>query len=240
VDQWSSLFLCLHRNNDITNATLSWPSLPPHPLEPDLQTPALPLETTFADTAIQPFGHATLPPLSTVDVYLDDFMAVAQPPRHTHTLRSLLHSVDSIFYNSPTSTCRRAVISQSKIDKGDATWSTTKLLLGWLIDTASMTLMLPSHRQTRLLDILANVSQRQRISRRKWQQLLRELRSMALAISGARFHFSLLQNALVSQHGHRIRITSLLKHAIQDWTSLVRQLANPIALHSLVLRSPDI
>jgi hypothetical protein len=44
---------------NIANATLSWPSLPHHPLEPELHTPALPLATTFADTAIQPIGHPT-------------------------------------------------------------------------------------------------------------------------------------------------------------------------------------
>jgi hypothetical protein len=108
--------------------------------------------------------------------------------------------MDSIFYDPPSSV-RRAVISTSKISKGDASWSTRKTLLGWDIDTATMTMTLPPHRQTRLLSILTDGSKKHRISRRNWQQLLGELRNMALAISGAKFHFSLLQNALVQQQG---------------------------------------
>jgi hypothetical protein len=225
---------------DIANASLARLTMPPHPLEPRLQHDSLPTETTFTETAILPQGPTYLPPLSTVDVYLDDFMALAQPPVHTHTMRTLLHSIEAIFYDTPPTTPRRAVISHSKIDKGDASWSTTKTILGWLIDTASMTMTLPPHRQLRLITILEAVSQKHRLSRTKWQQLLGELRSMALAISGAKFHFSLLQNALTSQLGRRIRITSLLRTALQDWKTLMLQLSNPIALHSIVPQVPDI
>jgi hypothetical protein len=166
---------------DVANASRGHTSLPIHPLEPSLHLPTLPQHTTFAGSALRPLGPSSLPPLSTIDVYLDDFMAVAQPPLHTYTMRSLLHSVDAIFYDPPSST-RRAVISQSKIEKGDASWSTQKTLLGWQIDTATMTVTLPPHRQTRLLSIQTDVSAKQRISRRKWQQLLGELRSMALSL----------------------------------------------------------
>jgi hypothetical protein len=104
-------------------------------------------------------------------------------------MRGLLHSIDAIFYDSPIDTPRRAVISQSKIHKGDATWSTIKTILGWVIDTANMTLTLPHHRQERLLKLVSETLQRRRISRRNWQRLLGELRSMALAIAGAKNKF---------------------------------------------------
>jgi hypothetical protein len=225
---------------DIANASLTNSTLPPHPLEHTSQLATLPAEEQFHTTAFCPLGPPSLPPLAAVDVYLDDFMAIAQRPRHLPTMRSLLHSVDAIFYNTPHSATRRAVISQSKIDKGEATWSTQKTLLGWHIDTAAMTLTLPPHRQTRLLSLLADIPTRQRVSRKKWQQLLGELRSMALAFPSAKFHFSLLQNALVTQKGPRIRLTTLLRQAFRDWNALIVQLAHPTPLLSLVPRAPDV
>jgi hypothetical protein len=70
-----------------------------------------------------------LPPLATIDVYLDDFMALAQPPIQTQTMCSLLHSVGPIFYDTPISTTCRPIILEKKIEKGDATWSMQKTLL---------------------------------------------------------------------------------------------------------------
>ncbi len=228
---------------DIANATLHHTlpyTLPTHALEPTLHRPPQVQATAFADSALQPLGQDALPPLATIDVYLDDFMAVAQPPCHTTTMRSLLHAVDSIFYDDPNTTVRRAVISTSKIQKGDASWSTKKTILGWDIDTENMSLTLPDHRKTRLLALLSDTNTKTRISRRNWQQLLGELRSMAMALSGAKFHFSILQNALTHQQGRRLRLTSLIRTALHDWKQLVLQLAHPVALHSLVPRMPDI
>jgi hypothetical protein len=239
---YSPPYFCAYTETatDIANASVVHPSLPPHTLEPRLLVHKLPQDTAFTSLALQPLGPTTLPPLATVDVYLDEFMALAQRPRHTQTMRSLLHSVDAIFYDKPGDTTRRAVISSSKIDKGDASWSTQKTILGWDIDTAAMSITLPPHRQTRLLTILTEVSQRYRVSRRKWQQLLGELRSMALAISGAKYNFSLLQQALVQQRGPRIRLTALIRLALNDWKHLLLQLSHPLPLHSLVPQQPTI
>jgi hypothetical protein len=81
---FSPPYFCVYTETitDIANAPLGHPSLPPHPLEPSLHLPTLPQETTFTTTALRPLGPASIPPLSTIDVYLDDFMAVAQPPQH--------------------------------------------------------------------------------------------------------------------------------------------------------------
>jgi hypothetical protein len=123
---------------DVANASLQHPSLPHHPLEQTLQLQAVPRESTFTPEALQPVGQSSLPPLATIDVYLDDFMALAQPPRHTNTMRSLLHAVDSIFYDTPPHMTRCLIISEAKITKGNATWSTQKTLLGWNINTATI------------------------------------------------------------------------------------------------------
>jgi hypothetical protein len=225
---------------DMANASSSHPALPLHPLEDTLQLSPIPGRLEFHAGALLPVGKPSLPPLSTVDVYLDDFMAIAQQPRHKKTMRCLLHSIDAIFYDTPSPSVRRHIISESKIAKGEASWSTTKTILGWNIDTATMTLALPEHRQHRLLSSLRLMGTKQRVSRKKWQQLLGELRSVALAISGAKYNFSLLQTALTQQCQPRIRITSLLRQALHDWTQLLQQLSIPMPLHHVAPRAPDI
>ncbi len=109
---------------DIANTTLTHPHLPIHPLEQALQNSTTPCNTQFTPSALQP-------------------MALAQPPCHIQTMRSLLHSVDAIFFDTPVPSVWRNIISTSKLDKGNGTWRTKKTLLGWNIDSATMTLMLP-------------------------------------------------------------------------------------------------
>jgi hypothetical protein len=167
-----------------------------------------------------------LAPLTYVDVYLDDFMIIAQRPQHTSLMNHLLHSIDTIFLDSPH-TPRRQLISQSKLDKGDATWSTTKRILGWDVDSSTMTLRLPTHRLERLQDLLMGILPKTCVSRTKWCQMLGELRSMAAALKGARYLFSILQHALVDQNGPRIRVNALLRQSLQDWL----QLASSIEEH---------
>jgi hypothetical protein len=69
-------------------------------------------------------------------------------------------------------------------------------MLGWLIDTVQSTIALPKHRLDRLFAILDSIMPEQhRVSVQKWQQILGELRAMAIAIPGARGIFSHLQAA---------------------------------------------
>jgi hypothetical protein len=62
---------------DIANASLHHTDLPPHPLEHFSRIGLLPAESQFRASALPPIGPSTLPPLATVDVYLDDFMTIA-------------------------------------------------------------------------------------------------------------------------------------------------------------------
>jgi hypothetical protein len=70
---------------------------------------------------------------------MDDFMVIAQSPNHLPLLNTLLHTIYDVL-QEPTSTNRRPIVSASKMAKGDATFSTTKHLLGWDINTATMTI----------------------------------------------------------------------------------------------------
>jgi hypothetical protein len=139
------------------------------------------------------------PPLIYTDVYMDDFLVATQHPDRSAVLGTLFECIDSVLRPlSPNDNpCRKEPISIKKLQKGDACWTTRKSILGWLIDTTGRTIKLPPHRLERLHEILASFPTSQhRTSRRKWQQLLGELRSMVLAIPGGRGLFSQLQSVL--------------------------------------------
>jgi hypothetical protein len=131
---------------------------------------------------------------------VDDFIALAQgsSARANRVRRILLHTIDEAFRPNDASDPegRREIVSIKKLLKGDACWSTLKVVLGWLIDSVRQTIELPPHRQARLLEILTEVRGRSRVSLKIWYRLLGELRSMVLAIPGGRGLFSHLQLAL--------------------------------------------
>jgi len=79
---------------------------------------------------------------------------------------------------------------------GNGHWSTTKTVLGWDLDTCTMTLALLAHRAAWLLDILAEVPcDQSRIATWRWHQLLGKLWSMVLALPDSKGLFSTLQEA---------------------------------------------
>jgi len=130
---------------DLTNTQ---PQVHPNHPHHHAATPqiATPMQTTFDPTAIFPY-NPTPPTMSLqyTDVYIDDFMLVAQQPTHQPLMHSLLHHLHSIFADTNDSP-RRLIVSQSKVTKDDATLSIHKRLLGWDIDTHHLTIHLPPHR----------------------------------------------------------------------------------------------
>ena len=59
--------------------------------------------------------------------------------------------------------------SRVALRKGDCSWATIKLVLGWVIDTERMTIHLPPHCVERLAKILVSIPVTQkRTSVKKW------------------------------------------------------------------------
>jgi hypothetical protein len=152
--------------------------------------------------------------LAYVDVYVDDFVGAAQcSPAGSQDLdnrccvrRLLLQAVDDVFcpLSHGDGPDRREPVSMKKLAAGDCSWGTVKQVLGWVIDTVDMTIALPPHRATRLLEILDSFPPSQRrTSTKRWHGALGELRLMALALPGARHIFSSMQNALSTQSKNR-------------------------------------
>ena len=174
------------------------------------------------------------PLLAAVDLFLDDEIAIAQgsKQRRKLILRVLLEAIDEILRpladdDRPT---RQEPTSVNKLKKGDAYWATRKIVLGWLIDTLSRTIELPRHRVDRLREILDSISVSQTtVSRRKWQQVLGELRSMALALPGSRGMFSQLQAILTHSDNAKPTDRLPLNQSAHDALADFRWIADSVA-----------
>jgi hypothetical protein len=132
--------------------------------------------------------------------------------------------------------------SVKKLLKGDGAWATRKHILGWLLDTVASTLELPPHRRERLQELLDEIPPTQkRISVAKWHRVLGELRSMALAIPGARGLFSHLQAALrTADTTKRIRASRHVHATMEDFRWLTATLdERPTRLQELVATTPS-
>jgi hypothetical protein len=221
---------------DVTNAANYPNNAPSHQLLAQSQVQQLPQEPDFSPTAITlpPFQTA---PLAYTDVYIDDFMVVAQRPRHIPMLNTLLHTVDTVFCDPPGTLCR-PVISQSKLQKGDAAFSMHKKILGWGINTHHMTILLPSTRLDTLTSLLQDTLRHKRTSKTKWHRLLGTLRSTTPVLYGANHLFSILQHTLIAKPG-RIRITHLVTAILRDWLYLATTATQkPVPIHTVVPRPP--
>lgn len=166
--------------------------------------------------------------LGYIDIFVDDFIGLAQGNHNRNRVRNILMSaIDEVFRPlSPSDKpSRREPISIKKLLKGDCSWSTVKLVLGWIINTVDQTITLPQHRVERLAEILASIPKSQkRISIRKWHKVLGELRSMSLALPGAKHLFSHMQHALLQQQGGRLSLKKGVHAAISDFKWILRDI----------------
>jgi hypothetical protein len=165
------------------------------------------------------------PPLNIVDVFMDDFISATQLPlfQRQAARRTLFECIDAVLrplepLDNPK---RKEPNSVKKLLKGDATWTTKKVILGWLVDTLHRTIELPPHRMDRLSILLGSIPTHQRrTSRRKWQCLLGELRSMILAIPGGRGLFSQLQSVLTynanAKPSDRLTLSTSVHDQLED------------------------
>ena len=105
-----------------------------------------------------------------------------------------------------------------------------------------MTIELPQHRIERLQEILHSIPPtRRRISTKKWHKILGELRSMSIALPGAKGLFSQLQNALSTQHKHRINLNKGVHDDLLHFQHLHNSIASrPTRIAEIVPLTPSI
>ena len=204
--------------------------------------PPLPPLPTPTPTQCRPFiANPRKQPLAYVDIYVDDFVALAQGPPHLRNKirTTLFDSIDTVLRpldSTDASYHRKEPISVKKLHKGDGRWTTTKIILGWVLDTQAQTITLPQHRADRLLSILDSLLKRRRIAFTSWQKVLGELQSMVLALPGGRGLFSTLYTGYSEGNAtNRLRITGPLRDAILDFRDLAHDLqARPTRLGEIV------
>lgn len=239
---------------DLANSMLERPTAPRHRLEKQAATmPPVVASAPLSDPVVDArhsSPHRPLPPHRTmqpaprpvgyVDVYVDDFIGAAQGSRQRllRIKRHLLHSIDAVFATSADVPGRKEASSVKKLLKGDGSWQTQKVVLGWLIDTIRQTIALPAHRAARLLEIFDRLRGKTRLALKKWQQILGELRSMVLAIPGGRGLFSVLQHGVKMRERNRVTITPSMRDQLDDFEALAQALAErPTRLAEIV---PDL
>ena len=202
-------------NTNSSSATSPSPSLPSATLLPSRRDPFLPSSPR---------------PTAYVDVFVDDFIAICQgETQKSHVRRHLLHTVDNVFRPNDfyDNAFRKDPVSLKKLRKGDVSWNTVKDVLGWVIDTTSLTIHLPDHRIQRLGKILDSVPATQkRLSVKKWHQILGELRSMALALPGSRNMFGHMQDALRSATKGRLTLRKGVHSALNDFRWMLNDITN--------------
>eukprot|EP00804_Cyclotella_cryptica_P003096 CCRYP_006083-RB/>CCRYP_006083-RB protein AED:0.19 eAED:0.39 QI:0/0/0/1/0/0/2/0/333 len=99
-----------------------------------------------------------------------------------------------------------------------------------------MTIHLPQHRVDRLWEILHSIPPTQkRTTVKKWHQVLGELRSMSIALPGARNMFARLQKALSLQTKNRVSLKKGVHQALEDFRWLASDLTSrPTRISELV------
>jgi hypothetical protein len=80
---------------------------------------------------------------------VDDFIGMVQGTwkNRRHIKRVILHTLDTIFrpLDLEDNKHRQEPASVKKMQKGDATWATRKIILVWILDIIRLTVELPAH-----------------------------------------------------------------------------------------------
>ena len=80
--------------------------------------------------------------LEYVDVFVDEFLGMAQGPRHRrhHFRRTLFHTLEKVFqpHERQDTKQRKEVLLLKKLDVGKCSSSTCQTLPGWTVDSINM------------------------------------------------------------------------------------------------------
>ena len=174
--------------------------------------------------------HRSKGPLGSTDVYVDDFIQLVQGGRRRRQRlrRILFHCIDMVFRppDELDDKWKKDPISLKKLLKGDGALETTKIILGWLVDTVAGTLELPPRRVARLRAMLdAFPRSRKTCSKRDLHKLVGELRSMVVAIPGGLGCLSWIQEQLRTAPD-RVYLNNHFKDAIDDFRWLADDLTS--------------
>ena len=162
---------------------------------------------------------------------MDDYLRAVQGNKWQRqaVTRILLQALDRVFWplaKNDTSFWQKLAFGK-KLKKGNACWTTSKIILGWLIDTVDKTIRLPEDRGDRLLEILNSIPTTQRsIVTKEWHKIISELRLMSVVMRGCTGLFSILQEAFC--HKDKSRNCLCLSPTLHDFLDDFRWLATDL------------
>jgi len=114
-------------------------------------------------------------------------------------------------------------------------------VLGWILDTSTGTLELTDRRKARISTIFEELRGKRRVSVKKWQRIVGELRFMGLAIPGSAGLFGAMQLGLKQADQHRVRITPYLRDHLDEFKLLAHGLSTrPTRFAELVPDYPSV
>ena len=128
--------------HDVSDTPAKQPpgSLPAHPLK-DYLVPLTFTATDPTDSETQEFLHL-------LEVYIDDFIQLAQctdPTQLLHLSCAILHGIHSIFPPpSVTGGTEEDPITLKKLCQGDGLWDTCKEILSWIFNGINCCIALPT------------------------------------------------------------------------------------------------
>ena len=203
---------------------------PPHRQEEPAETPTPSSRPTSSPGRPPRIRYRRKGPLGTADCYVDDFILLCQggKRRRKRLRRILFHCIDRVFRppDDADDEWKKDPISLKKLLQGDGSLETTKVVLGWLVDTVGGTIELPPHRVERLHEMLRAFPRSRRTCRKKdLHKLVGELRSMIIAIPGGVGCLSWLQERLKSAPD-RIYLNNQFKDAIDDFKWLANDITS--------------
>ena len=228
------------------------PSMEPRPIHDEeaeanqsLAIPGSALKTRReVEERVPPSNCPSTKPLAYTDVFMDDYIQLGQggPDRMNAIRRHLLHAADKVLaMPSASQEKRHEALSIKKMLQGDGSWTTRKLLLGWVVDSLRQTLELSARRKLELAKIFASLCNAKRVSRKRWERLLGKIRWLAVAIPGSQGLLGALQLALNRCTSNRIRINQELKDHIYELARLSSSLRErPTYLAEIVPQEPTL
>ena len=135
---------------------------------------------------------------------------------------------------------RRDPISLKKLWKGNGALETSKVVLGWLIDTVAGTIELPAARVERLHELLASFPRsRKTCPKKDLLKLVGELRSMLMALPGGIGCLSWLQERIKATASQRVYLNRQFHDAMDDFWWLAGDICSrPTRIGEVVPEAP--
>jgi len=219
---------------------------PEHRLEPAAETGRSSDKWSGRPTQLSPQPRAVFDdPVRYVGVCLDDLIGVVQGDVDdlTQLRRAALHNLDRVFrpLEPGDDPHRRGPTSLKRLLQGDGLLTARETVLGWALDCALCTLESTGRRRLRLDEPLSESPHtRERVSTKKWQGVLGELRSMSIALPGSRGLSGPLQAALRPGQ-RRLHLTKGAHDSLDDFRWLTSRLSErPTRLFELVPGEPAV